>query len=441
MQAALLERLGLWPDTGLRTLATLIVFAAALGSPPISAEPAADGSLSRWRVGGYGNLARSWDNHHELAPIRDVSQHADGGFAGGPTWKLDSRLALHAAYRASSELEFVGQIVARHQADRSLPGAIELAYGEWFATDKLSLRAGRFGYDAFLMSDHRNLGYAYDRMRPPTEFYGWVPLYSIDGIDIATDWKKADGHWRLRAQLGQNRTESPTGDDEYEFRTDYIWALTLSREAGPWRMKAGWSAFRIGSEAKVLTPLHAGLEAVAAATAAGFPDISAEASALRQATSFRDTRINYLTVGLAYDDGAWLVQSEYGQSRATHAIAPAGDMAYLSVGRRLSDWTPFAGYSVSKPGEAPLAGSADWSAIGQSALQSQAVFIANSSRIDQSTFTLGLRWDFHSQAAFKLQWDRTRINPQGYGVWFRSPESNNQANWVSLVSAGVDFIF
>jgi hypothetical protein len=61
--------------------------------------------------------------------------------------------------------------------------------------------------------------------------------------------------------------------------------------------------------------------------------------------------------------------------------------------------------------------------------------------MEQSTLSLGTRWDFHRQAALKLQWDRTTIKPSGYGLWWRELGINNQSTRVSQVSATVDFVF
>lgn len=398
------------------------------------------GEASKWRFSGYGTLARSWDDNSALAPIRDISQRPDDSYASGPSWTLDSRLALQAAYR-SNEFGALAQLVAREQVDTSILGAVEMAYGEWTPSIATKWRLGRVGYDAFLMSDHRNLGYSYVGVRPSPEFYGWIPAFSVDGIDLSRDWTRGEGRWRLKAQAGQNRLTVPTGNLDYQLRTDYIWSLTLLREAGPWRVKAGWSGFRIGSDPEAFAQLHAGLETVAATTAASNPDISAEAGRLRRDSAFRDARIDYLTIGIAYDDEHWLVQSELGHTDSTHRIAPAGTSGYLTIGRRLAGFTPYAGASFSRPHDAPAEPGSDWSAIGQGALQTQALFVLNSTRIDQHTTTLGLRWDFQAQAALKLQWDRTRIKPAGYALWFRSPETNDRTTTVNLLTVAVDFVF
>jgi hypothetical protein len=302
----------------------------------------------------------------------------------------------------------------------------------------LKLRAGRIGYDAFLMSDHRNLGYAYTWVRPPMEFYGWVPIFSVDGVDVAQDFGTDAGRWRIKAQAGRNRISIPVGNGTYAFSTDSIWSATLTREQGPWRLKAGWSQFRIGREAAPLAPLHEGLEQVAAA---GIPGISDEAARLRGESSFEGVRYSYGTLGVAYDDGRWFAQAEYSRSRSTAAIAPESDMRYAALGRRIGAWSPFVMLASSHPTDDAQRSETDWSAIGQAAFQQQAYFAINSTRIAQETYSAGVRWDVHANVALKAQWDRTEIHANGYGLWFRSLGSNGSERTVDLLTLSIDFVF
>ena len=415
-------------------LAALIVLLAG-------AAQAEDGKVSAWRLSGYGSLGWSQDNREALAPIRDVSQAPADSYLTGGSALLDSRLAVQAAYRAGPHSDVVLQAVLRDQVDDSPGALLELGYLEWRPSAEIKLRAGRVGYDAFLMSDHRNLGYAATTIRPPTEFYGWVPIFSLDGIDAARDLHLGDASWRIKAQLGNNRTAVPMGDREFRFVTDYLWSFTASRTAGPWRLKAGLSGFRVDDEAQPLAPLHAGLDQLAAATAGAAPAISGEASALRHELGFAGARFSYTTLGVAYDDGRWLAQTEFGSSRSTVAIGPSSRSAYLVLGHRSGNLTPYLQLSRSQPAESQRRPINDWAAVGQAGLQTTAYQVANSTRVDQRTQALGLRWDLANQAALKLQWDHVRIKPQGYALWFRSPESNDRSSSVDLYSLSLDFIF
>lgn len=420
--------------------ALLASLAAALAAPP---SLAADGApaVPALRLSGYGSLSWSHDNRDNLAPIRDISQRPDDGQFTGDTFRLDSRLAAQAAYRIDPQTELLMQAVLRDQVDRSLAGNVELAYGEWRPLGELKLRGGRVGYDVFLMSDHRNLGYAIPSVRPPTEFYGWVPIFSLDGIDATRDFRDGDVLWKLKAQFGNSRLTVPMGDQDARLIFEDLWSLTLTRDTGLLRLKAGLSGFRIANEAAPLVALRDGLDQLAAATAIAAPAISAEAADLRQELSFQETRIHYATLGATYDDGRWLAQAELGASRSSRAIAPSTDMGYLLLGRRFGNLLPYALGSISRPTKDQRRPLNDWSGIGQAATQGVTYSVVNGTRVEQRTLALGTRWDFAQRAALKLQWDHVDIKPQGYALWFRSPQVNSRRSSVELLTLSLDFIF
>lgn len=414
--------------------ALVLLATALLCTQAAAADSAAE--LSPWRFAGYGTLSRSWDDSHRLAPIRDFSQRPADSFSTGPSWRLDSRLGLQLSYRFSPQAEAVVQVVGRDQADSRLQRSIEQAYLDFQHGSDTRVRLGRVGYDAFLMSDHRNLGYAYAWVRPPREFYGWLPMFSVDGADLTHEFRQGETNWRLRAQFGSSAFGIPIGEALFDFKADRLWSLSLQREAGPWRIKAGLSGFRIAREAEPLTPLHAGLDAIATA---GIPGISQEAYALSRESRFQGARVTYLTLGAAYDDGTWLAQAELSQTRTSADIATSGHTGYLAFGRRFGAFTPYAMLSASRPTQGIHRAINNWG--GLNAVRDQAYFVVNSTRQDQESLALGVRLDVHAQAALKLQWERTHIHPEGYVLWNRSVETNPLRSTVSLLTMSLDFVF
>lgn len=398
------------------------------------------------RLGGYGTLGYVQDDRSDIVGIRDVSQRPNANMGRG-SWQRDSRLGIQAEYQVAPNLDLVGQAVFRNQVSGEATHAVELAYAEFKPTPQLDIRVGRVGYDAFLMSDIRNVGYAYPWVRPFTEYYGWIPLFGVDGADLAYVIAQGDTQWRLKAQFGQAASGIPIGDGRLDFKTDNLLTLTLSRRAGPWETKLGYSSFTSRNEVMAdstgggLAALQAGLGDIAAATATLAPDVSGEAADLQRQLSFKDARIRYLTLGMAYDDGRWLVQGELARTTSNHKIVPHGTMGYAVTGYRIGDWMPFIAVSASRPGNALRSASADWSVIGQSATQATAITVLNSTRMDQTTLSLGTRWDFQKRAALKLQWDSTRISPHGYGLLFKDPALETRSSRLNQVTVTLDFVF
>lgn len=422
-----------WADTG--ASAPIAVLPPPALSPPKFP--------SHFRISGYGTLAYAFDNHDEIALIRDISQRPKNNHLTGDSWRLDSRLGLHVDYRFHPKAEVVAQAVLREQLVQDADSLLELAYLGLYPYPDVDLRLGRVGYDLFLMSDHRNLGYAYNWVRPPSEYYAGIPIFSVDGLDVAYNFVADGAHWKLKALYGSSKPTVPIGPGEYSVDLPELWSLVLSREAGPWRLKLGVSEYRIGNDPFNLPPLFDGLEQIAAgARTAGRTDIANEALDLRKNLAFKDSRKRSYALGAAYDDGVWTGQAEYSHTTVNQDMGGAHDHAYMVVGRRFGDWTPFVMTGIVEPRKPIRAAWSDWSAISQGDLQQTALRIANNTtRFDQKTLSLGIRWDFEERAALKLQWDRTWIEKNGYFTWFAARPLVDTDTRIDLWTVSLDFLF
>lgn len=396
--------------------------------------------LSSFRLSGYATIACTFDENDQMAPMRDISQEFDGYDSHEP-WTVDSRLGIQAHYQFSSKMEAIVQGVLRNQADLNFADSIESAFLGINPVPAVKLRAGRFAYDAFLMSDTRNIGYAYLWVRPPVEFYGWIPIFYIDGADAQWTINSSRSQWKVKAQAGRHNLDIKMGETIYEFETTDLLSFTVSRLSGPLELKAGYSTFSSNNEVPDFRELQGGLGSIADLTSGNYPGIHREALSLQREIAFEDVDISYATLGAMYDDGDWVVHAEIARSTSTSEILPHGTMGYIGVGRRIGDWTPYCIYSAIRAENDILHPRSDWSAIGQRALQEQAVSILNSTRMHQNTASLGIRWNFHYQASLKLQWDHTRVEKWGYGLWQNHPRLMTQTTDINAGTLSLEVIF
>lgn len=432
----------------IKTVKLIILFTLVLFIPTnnsVLAVNLANGcdkdKISNTRLSGYGTIGYTFNNSSDISPRRDFGQDPDKLFKNNGTWKLHSSLGLQADCRLSEKMELVIQGVFKDRFDPDILDTIESVYAGFRPLPQTDIRVGRLGYDAFLMSDIRNTGYAYLWVSPPSEFYSWLPIFSVDGVDAAYTIDQGDVYWRIKAQAGRSSLEMPMETSVYDFETEDLWTLSLSRQSGPLRIKAIYSQCTPLNEAGRFNTLHAGLEAVAAATALPFPDINSEALALRKNLYFKDNKVSYIAIGAAYDDGSWVAQAEVAHSTAKADVLPNGNMAYMSIGYRLGDFIPYFLFSTINPGGDRYKATSDWNLIGQEEFHSQALATLNITRIEQYTNSLGIRWDFNNQSALKLQWDNTHIKPSGYGLWQRDFEILGSSNTVNLWSFSMEFVF
>ncbi len=401
--------------------------------------------VSKLRLSGYGTISHTFDDRKDMTPIRDISKSSTSinDYDTNSTWRMDSRLGLQADYQFSPKVEFLIQGVLKDRADPTFTNSIELAYIGLKPFNRFNVRAGRIGYDAFLMSDIRDTGYAYLWARPPIEFYNMVAIFAINGADVTYDIEQGNVQWRIKAQGGESHFGIDMDNYTNDFEAGNLCTLTLTRQSGPLKIKAGYSQFTSVNEAtKTLGPLHRGLEAVAAiADNLSFPDIKAEALSLRNNISFKDNDVSYMTLGASYDNGTLIAQAEIGRSAAYGYFMPNAEMGYLSLGYRIGDFTPYGTFSSIDPNSDVNKPVSDWSAIESESFHSQSIGISNSTRAEQYTYSLGLRWDFNNQAALKLQWDNTHIRTYGYSMWLWEGETFAHESKANLYTLSMEFVF
>ncbi|MEO5346578.1 MAG: hypothetical protein H7834_09405 [Magnetococcus sp. YQC-9] len=404
------------------------------------------------QINGFGTLGWIHDDNATSAFVRDLNQRPkdslpeDRSWFPNDSWLRDSRLGLQANLRLSSDLSVMTQMVLRNQITHNPGYHLDWALLAWTPMPDLDLRFGRVGYDLFLVSEQRNMGYGYPWIRPPVEFYGWIPLYSLDGFDGSYAWRSNAATWRFKVQGGRSiGIGVPMDEDLYRMTLDQAITATLTYEEGRWLFKAGHSHLRVASEAKPLTPLFNALDGLAGM---GLPSVEAQAADLRRNMTFDASRIRLSTVGLVYDDKDWLVQAELGTVSSSIEMNVNHDIAYAGVAKRWGDWTPYTLISAIRPHHRAQSISSNWGdglpanlEAALNGLQQASILAINSSRIHQETMSLGVRYDLNPWAALKWQWDGTHVHPNGYLLRPGTLLDGSQPLTVQAFSVSLDFVF
>ncbi len=61
-------------------------------------------------------------------------------------------------------------------------------------------------------------------------------------------------------------------------------------------------------------------------------------------------------------------------------------------------------------------------------------------RFDQQSLALGIRWDINPQLAFKAQWERSWVDQNGAGLWWKTSIDNPDTE-IDTFSINLDFVF
>jgi hypothetical protein len=414
---------------------------------PARADEAAVPAGTGIRLNGFGTvgLVRA-HNSEGWEFTRDKAQPAE---EGGIKTLIDTRVGLQGNWQPSPRWEGVTQVVLK-RANPEAPAEqyVDWAFVKFRPTPDWTFRMGRTAPDIFLLVDYRNVGFAYPWVRPNAEFYGWVTPDASDGMDATYAWPDGSAQWRVKLSYGQSRSAlvGPSGVDAAMMRNKGLFTSTLSCEDDGLLLKASYSRTRSSiTGIPALASLDQGL---AALQALPVPGVAQEAAMLRDNVVFTDRFSEYLGLGASYEQGPWWLHAEVNRLGG-ELINSNGWRAYTSVAYRFGRVTGYTVWGRALPARAPVAAPADWAAtlaplVGD-AMAQQAMMLgtaaaqaSNASRIDQRTNSLGLRWDFNARMAFKLQWDHSRIHPDGSGLWERGTPAAARAD---VLSATLDFLF
>ena len=413
----------------------LAILLASLSAICGASSPATAGEVA---IHGFGTVGAAY-----------IDKPADWGFArslnqrfNDHAWRadLDSVIGLQVNYQPTTRLELVAQAAAsRLDGEVERNDYLELGFVGWHPNADWSLRLGRINLDAYLISDHRVVGFTYQFIRPPVEYYSRMPT-SLDGGDISRVWMVDDVQWRTKLFVG--RTENGPGDSRLT-----LWpviGLVGSRESDGLLLRISALHGRTRNNIDALEPLLQGLQQMQGLPV---PQVNADAARMQDALTTHGMRTNYIAAAIAYDRNDWLLTAEINRSKASHKPSISFTSGYASVGRRFGAVSAFVMESVYRRDSAALA-VPDWatplagfgSQVAQQAQQLAfgAATAINTTAASQASTSLGTRWDVTPRLALKAQWDHVRWRNQGSALWFNADGAAGSGN---VLAVAADFVF
>lgn len=363
-------------------------------------------------------------------------------FKGDWSWKLDSLLGVQVNARLADSLNAAVQLVLKDRPSVTLEESLEWAFLAWQPSDGLALRAGRLGVDFYMLSDYRNVSFAYLWQRPPIEFYGPLLPYHVDGLDLTYQFPFAGGAVLAKVFAGATRqdVELVTGAGADQLELTPLWGGSLSYESERWRLKAGFGHVTFGRDLSYLeaTGLLPGLENPM------LRSVWPEAQGYGVDARMKGKRIGFYSLGASFDDNTWLISGELGYLDSDWDPLSDSVSAYLSVGRRWGKLTPYVLLATIQPVTETKALVAPSSlALSDPALASLyagTLKLFEDWRADQRTLSLGLRWDVSNNMALKFQWDHSAVASDGLW-WSTSGDAGFRDTRVNLLSASLNWMF
>lgn len=373
-----------------------------------------------YRFSGFGTAG------YTRTTSDDVLLVNPGQFKGaqrGGSALVDSRVGGQLDFTFTHKLSATVQGIAQQDAKGRFAPQLEWAFVRYKPTDNVSVRVGRLGWPAYLVSDYRYVGYANPWLRAPIEVYNLASLDYFEGADASWTHGVGGGFLTLQALGGHASSALPdTAERSARIKVNQLVGAYATYEIGNLRLRGGLSTGKATYNSASLDMLYGGLAMT------GFGDVATRLDA-------DNRRATFISFGGTYDAHNILATGEYAKLRSSGLLGSANGW-YGTLGYRFGNVMPYATYA----GYSKRDDSAQYAVPAVGPLLPLALGVDGlAGGNSQHTASVGVRWDVHSNVAIKAQFDHVR--PAAAGGDFTHIAPGFTGHPVNVVSAVVDFVF
>ncbi|WP_028025540.1 hypothetical protein [Enterovibrio calviensis] len=390
------------------------------------------------QVSGFGNVSLIKAGTEDFGYKYDLTKDAQYG-----GWAADtgSAFGLQLNAKVSQKVDFVVQGVFQDRIENDLDKTIAWAFLRYRATPNFTARVGRIATPLYMLSEYRDVGFAYLWTKPITDFYANIPIASIDGADLAYIYQIGGGLLETRVFGGKSNVTIETTSEPYDVTLSPVLGAKLSYSIDDWLFSGAAATTKVeeGNPSEGLT-----------STLQQDPTVSLLWPAIANIDEdfgFIDSRFQYYSLGAFYETGDWTLQAELSYTDAEWPFFPDLAAGYVSAGKSFNNVTAFSFLSRAKS----VGDFYELDAPSLQALQIPAIAgLYNFTKasldarvIDQESLGLGVRIDLNSQIALKGQVERTWLNDDNFGAWLTTDEGIfiTPPRYIDTYSISLTFVF
>ena len=391
-----------------------------------SASHGAESSYPNFAFNGYGTVGAVHSSEDE-ADFKDTLVQPNGaGYTHDWAFGVDSRAGLQLTANFSDKLSAVLQVVSEQDHDGSYSPTVEWANIKYDFTPDFSLRVGRIVLPVFMGSDYRKVGYANPWVRPPVEVYSQLPVTNSEGIDA---------NYRFRIGSINNDVQIYVGHKDFDAEVTgssrKVLGVFNTIEFGSVTLHGGYHQANITSK-RTLSFFNL------------FRNFGAVGDAIADSYAIDDSKVYLWTLGASYDPGTWFIRSEFARSSSETFIGTLRGW-YVTGGYRLGALTPYAGFArknrLGNNAHSYLDTAALLPPLQSVAFGLNAGLDAFLNANDYDTVTLGTRWNFADNFAFKVQLDHMRLAAGSNADLTNLQPGFVPGGSINVFSATIDFVF
>jgi hypothetical protein len=377
----------------------------------------------RFQFSGFGTVGGTTVSERDLYLTRGGLNEPGGNYFDTG---LDTLLALQGSFRIADNLDATVQLISIEDEKGNYTPQVSWAFLRYNLRPNLSIRLGRMRAPFFMLSDTLYVNYANPWVRPPGEVYELNPFNDLNGVDLLYRAETPIGSLELHPYYGSSSIDFQGNGGANLTQTH---GINIALHSGALSLHAG----------------HGGSNLELQWGDTGFLAISQ--GLLATGNGGRVSRLagddaftRFDSLGFSWDDGELLVSGEYVKRRASRYVY-SSHAWFLSAGYRIGPLTPFVMVARQTADEPMI--KADLPPALEALNRGIRRFTASRNGAQHSQ-TAGLRWDLASNIAAKLQWTKSRVDDDAWGLFFPSSETSGTSpagRSVQSVGISVDVVF
>ncbi|MBZ9611402.1 porin [Rheinheimera maricola] len=333
------------------------------------------------------------------------------GYTDELDFKNESLMALQVRSDLGEKLSVTAQMMGRGNEDFDI--SFEWAFLSYQLNDNTTINAGRLRAPFYKYSEYMDVGYAYDWSRVPRSVYG-LGFNNIEGVSLYRTDVIGGFDSTFMAMIGGYSGTTGLGDGKLE-----------GFYGASWELSRDWYNFRVAyytADATLVFANESVNNLLAALTSNGQGELA-------RGIGFDKDKGTFFGVGAGIDRENLVIVAEFNRTEVDNTFFAKRDNYFISVGYRFGSVTPYVSHEWERHDAKPeiYQPFQNLATTPLAPLYFGAVATVQSQAREADTLNIGLRYDFHPSAAFKLQ--------------YTSQKNRLTDDRLGLVVAGVDLVF
>lgn len=392
------------------------------------------GELDFLQINGYGTFGGSYQENGNIL-YRD-SLNTDEGARGNFSFANQTKLGLQLDVIANENITFTFQGLASQNNTNNKLISLQWANAKYQLNDSFDIRIGRMQLPIFMFSDISNISFFYDFVHLP-DMYGAIPFHNYDGVELNFSNDYNTFSTALKVFYGESQDSLQTVSNDIALTSDLtikkLYGIVFEFTIDDLKLRANYTQFDFSLDHQPINNILSFFKSL------GIPSIN---QAIEN-NKIEAVKSSYIELGFNYDFQNAYLLGEYVNLNSRGFMSNTSSW-YIGSGYHFEKWTPFLMFSKSKSKSnyenilIPTGSPAGLVAVITGA-NSAFSTIANSTRFEQETTSLGTRYDISDNVALKMQYDYLKESKDtpSLNIHF----NNEEAQHLHIFSATINFVF